>query len=97
MADGRKTILTPEEAETLLPGGDIVHNYLNPSAGMFLGCDFSREETTKALRNAVRIEIGGDACKKMGHALVVWDTDQHYSFFAADKDRVAELETKRAA
>ena len=48
------------------------------------------------LRSAVQIEIGGDACKDIGHALVVWDTGRHYSFFEADKDRVAKIEAKKA-
>ncbi len=90
--NGEKIILTPEEAESLLPDGDTVHNYLNPNAGLMMGCDFSRENAVEALRKAVQIEIGGDGCKAMGHALVVWDTKQSYSFFEAEKGRVTDME-----
>ncbi len=93
--DAEKITLTPDEAESLLPEGDTVHNYLNPGAGLMMGCDFSRESAVEALSKAVQIEIGGDGCKGMGHALVVWDTEKSYSFFEADKGRVAEMEAAK--
>lgn len=59
----QKIILTPEQAESLLCDGPTVHNYVNPSPGMFLGCDFDRENAIAAFHKAKSIELGGENCK----------------------------------
>ena len=93
--DGTPVTLTPEDAESLLiDGNEVVHNFV--ASGMMIGCDYSRENAVAAFRRAVRIEIGGDNCKAMGHALIVWDRDDHCSFFEADKEKVAAFEAARA-
>lgn len=91
-----KVIITPAEAESLLADREYVHNYVNPSAGMFVGCDYERANAIEAFHKAKQIELGGENCKHMKHPLVVWDTDKHYSFFEADMDKVAAFEAARA-
>lgn len=90
MSDER-LIITPKQAATLLPDGEYIHNFANPN-GMMIGCDFERSDAIKALNSAKQIEIGGDQCKSMNHALVVWDSEKRYTFFATDADRVEEME-----
>ena len=91
MEDDR-LIITAEQAEALFPQGEYIHNFANPAAGMMIGCDYERCNAIEALKSAKQIEIGGDQCKAMGHALVVWDSDSRYTFFATDPDKVSELE-----
>lgn len=89
-----KIIITPAEAESLLAGGEYVHNFVDLS-GMLVGCDFERVNAVEAFKKAVQIEIGGDGCKSLKHPLVVWDREDHFSFFAADMDKVAAFEKAR--
>jgi len=63
-------ILTPEQAENLLPPGERVHSFVNPPWG-FVGCDSSREAVVRLIREAKLLEIGGERAKRMKHALVV--------------------------
>lgn len=91
-----KLIITPEEAESLLLDGEYVHNFVNPGAGMMVGCDYDRADAIQAFKDAKQIEIGGDACKGMKHPIVVWDTDRHMSFFEADMKKVDAFEAKKA-
>ena len=88
----KKVILTVDQAVSLLPRGEYVHNFVNPGASMFVGCDYEREDAIRALQKALQIELGGENCMRMKHPLVVWDTKTHCSFFEADMDRVKELE-----
>jgi hypothetical protein len=92
MAADDKIILTADEAISLLPAGDDVHNYVNNIPGIFIGCDFSRADAEKHIRSAVQCEIGGSGCKGMKHALVVWATNNRMSFFATDMAKVEEME-----
>lgn len=86
-----RLIITPEQAETLLSGGEYIHNFANPN-GMMIGCDYVRSDAIKALKSAAQIEIGGNQCKAMNHALVVWENDSRYTFFATDPNKVGEIE-----
>jgi hypothetical protein len=63
-------ILTPEQAESLLPPGERVHSFVNPPWG-FVGCDSSRKAVVRLIREAKLLEIGGERAKRMKHALVV--------------------------
>lgn len=90
-----RLIITAEQAEALLPDGEYVHNLVNP-AGMLVGCDFGRDDAIAALQSAEQIEIGGEACRGMGHGLVVWADDKH-SFFATDEASVKKLEAELLA
>jgi hypothetical protein len=92
-----KVLLTADEAISLLCEGEHVHNYVNPGAGLFIGCDFDRDEAEKYIREAVQREIGGDNCKRMKHALVVWKTEKDLSFFETDMAKVEALEQAKAA
>ncbi len=94
MIDG-KIILTPEEAIGLLPDGEYIHNYVNPGAGMFIGCDFDRAEAEDHIRKAFALELGGDNCKMMKHALVAWSSERKFSFFATDPAKVEALEASK--
>jgi len=92
-----KILLTADEAISLLPAGEYVHNYKNPAAGMFVGIDFEREDAEKHIREAVQREIGGPGCKSMKHGLVVWKTDRDLSFFETDMAKLEAMEAARIA
>jgi hypothetical protein len=92
MASDNKILLTADEAISLLPSGETVHNYVNNVSGMFIGCDYDRADAEKHIREAVQREIGGDGCKSMKHALVVWSSNTRMSFFETDMVKVDELE-----
>lgn len=88
-----KLILTPDEAATLLPDGDNIHNFIQRGP-MFIGCDFSRDGAVEAFKRAKRIELGGENCKAMKHPLAVWDANERLSFFAANMEKVAAFEAQ---
>ncbi len=96
MSDDNKLIVTPEEAEALLKPGEYVHNFINPSDSLLVGCDYDRDNAVKALKEADRLEIGGENCKRMKHALVAWKGNRP-SFFECDMEKVEALEAERAA
>lgn len=91
-----KLIITAEQAESLLNDGPTIHNFVQCGGAMLVGCDYDRAEALKAFADAKLIEIGGDGCKTMGHALAVWKGEPNdivsVSFFEADKDKVAAFE-----
>lgn len=86
-----KVILTPEQAEALLPAGEYVHNFSNPD-GMLVGVDYDRADAVKALKAAKQIELGGDSCMRLEHPIVCWHTENRYTFFAADMEKVQAFE-----
>jgi hypothetical protein len=90
-----KILLTADEAISLLPEGEYVHNYMNPNSGMFLGCDFERENAEKHIREALQCEIGGPSCQRMKHGLVVWKNEKELSFFETDMDKLKAMEAAR--
>ena len=92
-----KIILSAEEAISLLPEGQHIHNYKNPGAGLMLGIDFERADAEKHIRKAIQREIGGPGCQAMKHALVVWDTEKSLSFFETDMDKVSAMEKVKQA
>jgi hypothetical protein len=89
-------ILTPEEAETLLVEGETVHNYANPGPGMFVGCDYERADAVKAIHGALQLEIAGEHCKRMKHALAVWTSKTRCTFFETDPAKVEAMEASKA-
>jgi hypothetical protein len=93
MSDDEKVIITPEEAESLLVAGPLVHNFMVGPA-MLLGCDYKRADAIEALKKATEIEIAGPIAKDMKHPIAVRQGDQ-VSFFEADMDKVAAFEAKR--
>jgi hypothetical protein len=80
-----KVTITPAEAESLLADGEYVHNYATPGMGIVLGVDYDRADAIKEFGKAVSIEIGGDNCKRMGHPIVVWHSDDRYTFCRDDQ------------
>jgi hypothetical protein len=91
-----KVILTPAEAEALLLPGEHVHNFANPGAGLFVGCDYDRADAIAAFQRAKQIELGGPGCTGMKHPIVVWENERRCTFFEADMDKVKAFEAARA-
>jgi hypothetical protein len=92
-----KIILTPDEAIGILTSGKYIHNYANPGGGIFIGVDFERPDAEKHIRDALQLEIGGPACKKMKHGLVAWSSERRCTFFETDPDKLDALEAAKAA
>ena len=92
-ADDR-LIVSPDEAEALLSPGKYVHNFVQAGFAL-IGCDYDRADAIAAFKAAKLIEIGGDQCKRIGHALAVHSPDGTLSFFAADKDAVSAFEASQ--
>lgn len=91
-----RLLITADEAEALLADGEYVHNYSNPAAGMFVGCDYSREDAITAFRSASEIEIAGPNCKAMKHPIAVFEPSGRLTFFAADMAKVEAFEAAKA-
>lgn len=65
--------LTVEQAISILdPEAEEIHAFRNPMTGIMVGSDWPRATLLKAIRAAVRLEIGGVQCCAMNHGLVVW-------------------------
>lgn len=95
-SDDKVVILTPKQAEALLPDGNYIHNFANPSVGMMIGCDYERSDAVRALREAKQIELGGEQSKALKHPIVCWHTEKRLTFFAADMAKVEAFETALA-
>lgn len=97
MSDEAKFIITPEEAESLLyDGADSVHNFMDAGIAL-VGCDWSRESTIEAFKEAIQIEIAGPSARGMNHALAVWSSKTEHSFFEADPEKVEAFERAKHA
>src|SRR5215467_5458765 len=78
-----KLILTPDQAESLLPIGERVRGFVNPPWG-FVECDCSRKDVVQLIREARLLEIGGERAKRVKHALVVHAREGGCNLFATD-------------
>lgn len=68
-----RKFITPEEAINLLNDTEEIHTFRNPN-GMLIGCDISKNSIIEILKsNPGKIEIGGETCRIMNHALIVED------------------------
>lgn len=86
-----KIFITPEQAISLLNEGDSIHTFRNPN-GMLMGADWSRKEIIKALRsNPTGIQIGGEICRQMKHALIIEDA-HGYLFIETNEQKLNELD-----
>lgn len=94
MSDTNLT-LTPDQAESLLLPGERIHSYVNPPWGL-VGCDSSREDVVRLIREAKLLEIGGDRAKRMKHGLVVYAREGGCKFFATDMEKVEAMERQLA-
>ena len=85
-----KVILTKEQAVALLGKRKDIHTFRS-GTGILFGADWTRKGLLKAIQDTDLIEIGGEACKRMGHGLVVW-TGNDPLFVEVDKDKIEALE-----
>jgi len=90
-----KILLTAEEAISLLPAGDSVHNYINNIPGMFIGCDYDRADAEEHIRKALQREIAGPGCQGMKHGLAVWSGEKSVSFFETDMTKLKAMEAAK--
>lgn len=86
-----KIFITKEEAISIAKfKDDQIHCFLNSIPNMLVGADHSKESFLRDLETAKEIEIGGDNCRKMRHALVLWQRNTPY-FFEHNEDKLKEL------
>ena len=71
MSDDRE-FLTFEQAEAMLPDGDVIHTFRNPGANALIGADWPRADVLQKLRDG-KPELAGGMATRMGHGLVVHD------------------------
>lgn len=85
-----KILLTKEQALKIAQFNDEqIHCFLSASFGL-VGADHSKESFLNDLERAKWIEVGGDTCRGMNHALVLWIEDTPH-FFEHDEDRLKAL------
>jgi len=94
MTDEARLFLTPDEAVSILPDGEYVHN--TTGGPIMIGVDYRHANAVKALREAYKIEVGGPVCRRMGHPLVMWDSPKHCTFFQADLTKLDALLASKA-
>lgn len=98
MESDDRFIITPQQAEALLPDGDEIHTFRD--GGILIGADWSRAEIITCFAKAKEIEIGGDGCRRMRHPIAVWEgdgLDRRPLFVEADMMKLEALEKSREA
>lgn len=65
-----REFITKDRALELIGDRETVHVFLNPSASMLIGADWSLGDIKNILDKAETIEIGGEQCKAMKHPIV---------------------------
>jgi len=82
-----KRFITPKEAISLLNDDKQIHTFRNPTNGILLGCNNSRESIIERLEaNPDKIEIGGDACRRMEHGIAL--DDRGYLFIETNEEKL---------
>lgn len=66
-----REFLTPEQAEALLPEGELIHTFRQAGPAM-LGCNWDRNEVLALLRT-LKPELAGPGATALDHGLVVFD------------------------
>lgn len=95
MNTDQKIILTKERAIALIGKRKQIHTFVNPGAGLMMGCDHSRKSILKDIEDAEQIEIGGQSYKNMGHGLVIWQKGKNRPLFVeVDKIELENLENE---
>lgn len=85
-----KIILTKEEAMKIAKiNDDTIHNFVSTSFAL-LGADYGLETFNQYLDEATCIEVGGEHCRGMNHALAIFRNGEVY-FFEHDEDKLIEL------
>lgn len=64
-----RKILTIEQAIDILPQNDKIHCFVNAEFGL-IGADWDKEKVVETLKEAEFVEIGGEQCKALKHALI---------------------------
>lgn len=84
--------LTKEEARYIAKfnENDEIHCFTNPGVNLLVGIDYSRESFEESVENSTSIEVGGEHCRKMEHALAVWLNKRPY-FFNHDEEKLIEV------
>lgn len=89
-----RIFITPKQAINLVIGKDEVHCTVQAAFG-FIGADHSMESVIKTFKDADKIEIGGENCERMGHAIVVFPKDAKMQsdlmFFAHDPEKLKKF------
>jgi hypothetical protein len=94
--DKEKLVLTNKQAIELLSKDKMIHTFRSTGFAL-IGADWRRSELVKTIKASTDpCEIGGEMCKKMGHALVIW-TGNEPLFVEVSKEKVELLESKTAA
>lgn len=84
-------LLTKEEAISIAEIKDNqIHCFVNPGVNILVGADHSKESFMNDIESAKEIEVGGEHCRKMGHALVLWQKNEPY-FFEHNEEKLVEL------
>lgn len=85
-----KRFLTPKEAISLLNDGEYIHTFRNPN-GMLIGADHNRLALIEKIKaNPDKLEIGGEACRKMNHGLIL--NVDGYLFIETNEEKINELD-----
>lgn len=91
-----RLFLTLEQALDVLPQDKEIHCFVNTPFGL-IGADWSKQKVREALENAETIEIGGEQCKSLSHALVCIPRNAKKQsdlyFFQSDKEKIDYYET----
>lgn len=86
-----RLFLTLEQAKDILPQKEFIHCFMD-SGFALVGADWVKETVINALTEAERIEIGGEQCKALGHALVCVPKGAKYQsdlyFFESRVDKI---------
>lgn len=90
-----RVFITVEDALSLIGTRKEVHTFRNPGPNIMIGADHSKQSITKTIKDAHKLEIGGDMCKNMGHGLVIWENESERPLFVeVDKVELQALEDK---
>lgn len=68
--DDERVFLTFEEAEAMLPEGEMIHTFVSTGFGL-MGADHTRESILELLKNG-KPELSGELATGMGHGLVAF-------------------------
>jgi hypothetical protein len=90
MNTDQKIILTKQQAIALIGKRKLIHTFRS-GTNVLMGADHTRKSLLEDIKNSDLIEIGGAACKKMGHGLVIWTGDDPL-FVEVDKIELENLE-----
>jgi hypothetical protein len=68
----------------MLPEGDTIHVFSNPSPGVLIGADWTRDEIVKHLRSN-QVQLSGEHATSMGHGMVIGSKYGDYLFIETKK------------